>query len=173
MSDEPLRFEYRISRADGFFFAGGSVFGAVMALWMVASHPPNVGRGEWVVDLAFALLIAAAAVLIALYSLVVLMTSMRKPTCVELTKDSLKVPGLFSVGRITKTFVPLDRVTKMLVSRIRALESLSVWYGTKRAGISNRFFVCREDFETMRVAERDGYFGEWRWENASLRSLFR
>jgi hypothetical protein len=151
MSNERLRFEYRVSRADGFFFAGGAVFAAVMALWMVASHPPNIGRGEWLLDLAFALLIAAAAVLMALYSLVAFMTRIRKPTYVELTRDFLNVPGLFSVGRITKTSVPLNHVTKIRVSRIGALESLSIWYGLRRTGISSRFFACPEEFAAMRA----------------------
>ncbi|NLS95162.1 MAG: hypothetical protein GXX96_23650 [Planctomycetaceae bacterium] len=152
MSDERLRFEYRIPRADGFFFAGGSVFAVVLALRMVASHPPNFGRGEGLLDLAFALLIAAAAVVMALYSLVVLMTSMRRPTCVELTENSLEVPELFSVGRITKMSVPLDHVTKIRVSRIGALESLVVWCGPRRTGISSRFFACPKEFAAMRAA---------------------
>ncbi len=103
MADGPLKFEYRISREASFYLAFGSLILAISAIWAALTEPYGLSRWEWVSQSIQVLLYGAGSVVLARWSLRGFLANKRKTVYVELTKDQLKVPWLFSVGSITDT----------------------------------------------------------------------
>lgn len=152
MSDEPLKFEYRISRGTGFLLAGGSLLVAGAAIWMALSNPFALSRWGWVSQYTRVLLYAAGSVVLARWSLRGLLADKQGNFYVVLTESEFRVPWLFGIGSVTETVIPLEHVTFMVDSRIGSAESVSVGQGKKGPTVAKRFFANCEEFETLRAA---------------------
>lgn len=152
MADARLKFEYRIPRALGYLLAGGSLYFTGLAIGLALSEPYGFYRWEWISQSLGVLLFGCASFWLARRSLYVLSANRREPRYVELADDTLKVPEVFILGRITEAIVPLDQVTKMRCWRIGDSESLRLWYAKKWTGIAGECLARPQEFQALRAA---------------------
>lgn len=182
MADEPLKFEYRISRETGFLFAGASLLLTFAAIGTALSGRLGFSRWEWVSQSTIVALYGVGAVVVARWSLRGFFADHLKRQYVELTEDCIKVPRPLSLGRITESVVPLDRVTKMLCSRGRHAGRLTLWHAKTRTAIAQEFLRKQDEFDVLRISLTERLEGrgvpvktqEFRldWPQFSLRFLF-
>ncbi|NLS95161.1 MAG: hypothetical protein GXX96_23645 [Planctomycetaceae bacterium] len=152
MADVPLKYEYRIPRALGYLNAGGSLYLAGLAIGWALSEPYGFYRWEWVSQATGVLLFGCGSFWLARRSLYLLSANRREPRYVELTGDTLKVPEIHILGRITEVLVPLDQVTRMRCRRIGDSESLHLWYAKTSTGIAGECLARPQEFKTLRTA---------------------
>ncbi len=141
MSDEPLTFEYRISRKSSFSLAFGSALvGAVAALWFFWSD-----RGS-------AVLHGAGAIVLARWSLRGFQSSRHWPWRVQLMEDRIVVPSVFAILRVSDRTVKFEDLTSARFWKCTDHRKIALRGKGVEVDVQPGLFTRADDFETFQTA---------------------
>jgi len=156
MADEPLKFEYRISRETGIYFAFGSLILAAVAtavaIFTTLSDSPSHSRWEWAPEAVCFLVCAVGSVVLARWSIRAFSAGRRLQRHVMLMKDRIVVPSLLGVFQVSDQPVKFEHLTNVVCVESRGNCEIYVLGKQLQVTLYLGMFTSREEFDAFQVA---------------------
>ena len=138
MSDEPLRFEYRISRSAGLSLAFHSALLAALAIW-----------DPFDADYASAAVFGAGSMVLARWSLRGFLTSRHSPWHLQLMDDRIVVPSLFAILRVSDRVLRFEQLTSVLYWKCTDHFKITLRGKATAVEVFPGMFASREQFDSF------------------------
>lgn len=141
MSDEPLRFEYRISQGASLFLAFHAAILAALAVWDLF----DIGYASTAV-------FGTGSIVLARWSLRGFLTSRRSPWYVQLEDDRIVIPSLFGILRVSARTVRFEQLTSVLYWKCTDHFKITLRGKGVSVEVLTGMFIGRKEFDSFLAA---------------------